>query len=115
MDANRDDSGPTANANALARLLEGMPVTERRLDLAGVSTSLLEGGKARLSCSCTGRSGVSALHAASSRPSCGSAPARVRRAATGSCVRCSPIPNAHVLCGVTAGPRWRQTTSSKRA
>ena len=32
------------NANALARLLEGMPVTEHRLDLAGVSTSLLEGG-----------------------------------------------------------------------
>lgn len=26
------------------RLLEGLPVTERRLDLAGVSTSLLEGG-----------------------------------------------------------------------
>lgn len=45
MNANGDDSGPTANANALARLLEGIPVTERRLDLAGVSTSLLEGGE----------------------------------------------------------------------
>ncbi len=27
------------------RLLEGLPVTERRLDMAGVSTSLLEGGE----------------------------------------------------------------------
>src|SRR5687768_9628384 len=27
-----------------ARLIEGLPVTTRRLDLAGVSTSLLEGG-----------------------------------------------------------------------
>jgi pimeloyl-ACP methyl ester carboxylesterase len=29
----------------LARLLKGMPVTQRRVDLAGVSTSLLEGGE----------------------------------------------------------------------
>ncbi len=30
---------------AVARLLEGIPVTERRLDVAGASTSLLEGGE----------------------------------------------------------------------
>jgi len=47
MSANGDTSGPTTNGDALARLLEGMPVTERRLDLAGMSTSLLEGGEGR--------------------------------------------------------------------
>lgn len=45
MSANGDISGPRTNANALPRLLEGLPVTERRLELAGVSTSLLEGGE----------------------------------------------------------------------
>jgi pimeloyl-ACP methyl ester carboxylesterase len=36
---------PAAAADPLARLLEGIPVTERRLGLAGVSTSVLEGGE----------------------------------------------------------------------
>jgi pimeloyl-ACP methyl ester carboxylesterase len=43
---------PKSNAEAMtdpdglaARLIEGLPVTTRRLDLAGVSTSLLEGGE----------------------------------------------------------------------
>lgn len=44
MSANGYSDGPTTGP-PLARLLEGMPVTERRLDLAGVSTSLLEGGE----------------------------------------------------------------------
>jgi pimeloyl-ACP methyl ester carboxylesterase len=44
MSANGDTDGPTTSP-PLARLLEGMPVTERRLDLAGVSTSVLEGGE----------------------------------------------------------------------
>ena len=39
MPASGDTTGP------LARLLQGVPVTERRLDLAGVSTSVLEGGE----------------------------------------------------------------------
>ena len=34
----------TANTNARERLLAGIPVTERRLELAGVSTTVLEGG-----------------------------------------------------------------------
>ena len=44
MSDNSDADGATTSPNPLARLLEGMPVTERRLDLAGVSTQLLEGG-----------------------------------------------------------------------
>ena len=40
-------NGGGAIAVPLARLLEGVPVTERRLDLAGVSTFLLEGGHGR--------------------------------------------------------------------
>jgi pimeloyl-ACP methyl ester carboxylesterase len=39
-DAARRSAGDTARA----RLLAGLPVTERRLDLAGVSTAVLEGG-----------------------------------------------------------------------
>ena len=39
-----DDDGATSNPNPLAQLLEGIPVTERRVDLAGVTTQLLEGG-----------------------------------------------------------------------
>lgn len=36
----------TADPDRLAaRLIEGLPVTARRLDVAGVSTSLLEGGE----------------------------------------------------------------------
>lgn len=44
LSANGDTEGPTTSSDHLARLLEGMPVTERRLDIAGVSTWLLEGG-----------------------------------------------------------------------
>ncbi len=44
MSPNGDTNDPTTSS-PLARLLEGMPVTERRVDLAGVSTSLLEGGE----------------------------------------------------------------------
>ena len=35
---------PTAGEDARTRLLSGLPVTERRRLLAGVSTALLEGG-----------------------------------------------------------------------
>ena len=41
-EATRTDSHPMANARE--RLLAGMPVTERRLELAGISTAVLEGG-----------------------------------------------------------------------
>ena len=37
-------SRPPAGASARERLLAGMPVTERRLQLIGVSTAVLEGG-----------------------------------------------------------------------
>jgi pimeloyl-ACP methyl ester carboxylesterase len=40
-------SEPPAGEDARARLLAGLPVTERRLDLAGVSTAVLEGGDGR--------------------------------------------------------------------
>ena len=43
---------PTGDA-ARERLLSGMPVTERRLELAGVSTAVLEGATARPSSCCT--------------------------------------------------------------
>ena len=44
------------------RLLAGIPARERRLELAGVSTAVLEGGdRERRSCCCTAR--------ASTRPS----------------------------------------------
>lgn len=43
MSGNGDTDG-TTSPDALAQLLEGIPVTERRLDLAGVSTQSLEGG-----------------------------------------------------------------------
>lgn len=35
-----------------ALLLSGLPVTERRLQVAGVSTAVLEGGAGRRSCCC---------------------------------------------------------------
>lgn len=45
MTTRPDTESSMARADRLARALhEGLPVTERRLDLAGVSTSLLEGG-----------------------------------------------------------------------
>ena len=37
-------SGPTTGNDQRARLLAGLPVTERRVQLAGVSTAVLEGG-----------------------------------------------------------------------
>jgi pimeloyl-ACP methyl ester carboxylesterase len=40
----RDRERPTAGDDARRRLLAGVPVTERRLDLAGVPTAVLEGG-----------------------------------------------------------------------
>jgi pimeloyl-ACP methyl ester carboxylesterase len=44
MSAEGDTNGPTSSP-PLARLLDGVPLIQRRLDLAGVSTSLLEGGE----------------------------------------------------------------------
>jgi pimeloyl-ACP methyl ester carboxylesterase len=45
MVTKHNTEGPTVRADRLAAaLMEGLPVTERRLDLAGVSTSVLEGG-----------------------------------------------------------------------
>ena len=39
-----DDARPGAADDARRRLLAGLPVTERRLELAGVPTAVLEGG-----------------------------------------------------------------------
>ena len=44
MSAAGDTDGPKSSTDGLARLLAGIQVTERRLDLAGVSTSLVQGG-----------------------------------------------------------------------
>jgi hypothetical protein len=44
MSATGDTDGPKSSTDGLARLLDGLQVTERRLDLAGVSTSLMQGG-----------------------------------------------------------------------
>ena len=44
MSVNDDTDGAKARPDGLARLFEGIPVAERRLDLAGVSTSLFQGG-----------------------------------------------------------------------
>jgi pimeloyl-ACP methyl ester carboxylesterase len=44
MSASGDIERPTTSSDDLAQLLEGTPVTERRLDIAGVSTWLIEGG-----------------------------------------------------------------------
>lgn len=40
----RRAAGEAAGANARERLLDGLPVVERRLQLAGISTAVLEGG-----------------------------------------------------------------------
>jgi pimeloyl-ACP methyl ester carboxylesterase len=45
MEPRRSDEETAAADRLAARLVEGLPVTTRRLDLAGVSTSLLEGGE----------------------------------------------------------------------
>ncbi len=48
MEARQELDGHYGRTGRMAvqdRLLKGLPVTERRLDLAGVSTSLLEGGE----------------------------------------------------------------------
>jgi pimeloyl-ACP methyl ester carboxylesterase len=44
MSATGDTDGPQSGAGGLARLLDGLPVAECRLDLAGVSTWLVQGG-----------------------------------------------------------------------
>jgi pimeloyl-ACP methyl ester carboxylesterase len=44
MSVNGDTDGARSSPDALARLFEGIPVAEQRLDLAGVSTSLFQGG-----------------------------------------------------------------------
>lgn len=44
MEAQQELGGVYEGTAMRERLLEGLPVTERRLELAGVSTSLLEGG-----------------------------------------------------------------------
>jgi pimeloyl-ACP methyl ester carboxylesterase len=44
MASKENASGTTDPDRLAARLIEGLPVTTRRLDVAGVSTSLLEGG-----------------------------------------------------------------------
>lgn len=41
----REDGLSRAPERARERLMEGLPVTERRVELAGVSTSILEGGE----------------------------------------------------------------------
>lgn len=45
MEPRRSPEGTTTGDRLAARLVEGLPATTRRLDLAGVSTSLLEGGE----------------------------------------------------------------------
>lgn len=45
MSVNPCTDEPKSSPHGLARLFEGIPVAERRLDLAGVSTSLFEGGE----------------------------------------------------------------------
>jgi pimeloyl-ACP methyl ester carboxylesterase len=44
LHTNQAPTHRSAGADARARLLSGLPVTERRLQLAGVSTAVLEGG-----------------------------------------------------------------------
>ena len=43
----KNPSGPFTADAARERLLAGIPVTERRLELAGISTAMLEGGEGR--------------------------------------------------------------------
>lgn len=45
MEPNHSTNGTTDPDRLAAPLIEDLPVTNRRLDLAGVSTSLLEGGE----------------------------------------------------------------------
>jgi hypothetical protein len=40
------DAEPAASATHRERLLAGLPLTERRLSLAGIPTMVLEGGQA---------------------------------------------------------------------
>jgi hypothetical protein len=50
-----DARAATDGNDARRRVLAGAPVTERRVELAGVSTALLESGEARRWCCCTAR------------------------------------------------------------
>jgi pimeloyl-ACP methyl ester carboxylesterase len=45
MDSGRSNEGEKTADRLAARVIEGLPVTTRRLDLAGVRTSLIEGGE----------------------------------------------------------------------
>jgi pimeloyl-ACP methyl ester carboxylesterase len=45
MSVNGDTDGAKSSPDGLGRLFEGIPVAERRLDLAGVSTSVFQGGE----------------------------------------------------------------------
>ena len=45
MDTNTGASDSNGPSDAYSQLLKGLPVVERRLDLAGVSTAVLEGGE----------------------------------------------------------------------
>lgn len=45
MDASDDTRGRTTGSDARARLLAGLPVAERHLDIGGISTPVLEGGE----------------------------------------------------------------------
>ena len=67
MSASGDTNDPMASPTT-ARLLEGVPVTERRLDLAGVSTSLLEGGEGPAIVLLHGQGGFRALGAGDPAP-----------------------------------------------
>jgi hypothetical protein len=45
METTGNPNGTTDPDRLAARLIEGLPVTTRRLDIDGVSTSLIEGGE----------------------------------------------------------------------
>jgi pimeloyl-ACP methyl ester carboxylesterase len=45
MESGRSNEGTTTADRLAARVIEGLPVATRRLDLAGVRTSLIEGGE----------------------------------------------------------------------
>ena len=45
MDESGSGAGRATGSEARARLLAGLPVTERHLDIGGISTSVLEGGE----------------------------------------------------------------------
>ncbi len=60
FEAIRDRRPLYSGPDARARMLAGLPVTERRVSLGGVSTAVHEGGEVRHSCCCTAGSNVAA-------------------------------------------------------